>query len=68
MEFLSSNYTESTHPVFLVMQTPASVAAGYNAANTSTYQIAQLPFTPDEDYHEYRFDWSPAKVTFFVDG
>lgn len=68
MEFLSSNLTANTNPVFLVMQTPASLAAGYNAADTSTYQIAQLPFMPDTDFHEYRFDWSPEKVDFYADG
>jgi len=68
MEFLSSNYTDSSHSVFLVMQTSASAAAGYDATDTSTYQIAQLPFTPDTEFHEYRFDWTPTKVDFYADG
>lgn len=50
------------------MQTPASAAAGYNAADTSTYQISQLPFTPDTEFHEYRFDWTPTQVDFYADG
>jgi len=68
MEFLSSNLTASLSPVFLVMQTPASMAAGYNAAGTSTYQIASLPFVPTADFHEYRFDWFPNYVVFYADG
>lgn len=68
MEFLSSNDTASLSPVFLVMQTPASMAAGYNAAGTSTYQIASLPFVPTADFHEYRFDWFPNYVVFYADG
>jgi len=68
MEFLSSNLTASLSPVFLVMQTPASMAAGYNAAGTSTYQIASLPFVPTSDFHEYRFDWFPNYVVFYADG
>lgn len=27
-----------------------------------------LPFLPDSDYHEYRFDWTPLTVSFWVDG
>ena len=27
-----------------------------------------LPFRPDGGYHEYRFDWSPGKVSFYADG
>jgi beta-glucanase (GH16 family) len=68
MEFLSSNLNLTSNPVALVMQTPDSVAAGYNAANTSTFQMAQLPFAPDQGFHEYRFDWAPNRVTFFADG
>ena len=68
MEFLSSNLTDTLSPVFLVMQTPASMAAGYNAAGTSTYQIAPLPFTPTTDFHEYRFDWFANYVLFYADG
>jgi beta-glucanase (GH16 family) len=68
MEFLSSNIGSSYNPVALVMQTPESVAAGYNAANTSTFKIAQLPFAPNQDFHEYRFAWAPDRVTFFADG
>jgi len=67
MEFLSSNLTASLSPVFLVMQTPASMAAGYNAAGTSTYQIASLPFVPTADFHEYRFDWFNNYVVFYAD-
>ena len=68
IEFLSSNLTDNNNPVYLVMQTPASIAAGYNAGETSTFEVAQLPFAPTSDFHEYRFDWSPNKVDFYADG
>ncbi|KAL8894645.1 MAG: hypothetical protein Q9192_004157 [Flavoplaca navasiana] len=30
--------------------------------------VPQVPFRPSDGFHEYRFDWSPGKVVFFVDG
>lgn len=30
--------------------------------------VSQLPFHPSDGYHEYRFDWSPGKVSFYADG
>lgn len=67
MEFLSSNFTGSSNPVFLIMQTPDSVAAGYNAAGTGTYKVQELPFVPYNAFHEYRFDWTPEKASFYAD-
>ncbi|MGB3684136.1 MAG: glycoside hydrolase family 16 protein, partial [Rubrobacteraceae bacterium] len=28
----------------------------------------KLPFDPTEDFHEYRFDFYPGRVEFYVDG
>lgn len=28
----------------------------------------QVPFHPSDGYHEYRFDYSPGKVSFYTDG
>ncbi|KAL8751817.1 MAG: hypothetical protein Q9199_006168 [Rusavskia elegans] len=30
--------------------------------------VPNVPFRPSDGYHEYRFDWSPGKVSFYVDG
>jgi len=69
MEFLSREFNSSTSgPVNLVLQSPAAAEAGDNAANTPTFVVFPLPFAPDAEFHEYRFDWSPGYVTFFADG
>jgi len=68
MEFLSREFSSSSNPVNLVLQSPASAEAGFNARNTSTFAVFPLPFTPDGEFHEYRFDWSPTEVSFFADG
>jgi len=68
MEFLSREFNGTTNPVNLVLQSPASAEAGFNAANTSTFAVYPLPFAPEAEFHEYRFDWSPTKVSFFTDG
>src|SRR5262245_65874065 len=68
MEFLSKQFNESQGVVNLVLQSPESVRNGYDASNTSGYKIQHLDFRPDQKFHEYRFDWSPNRVAFYVDG
>ena len=68
MEFLSAEFNSTSQPVNLVLQSPESEEAGFNAANTATFQVHQLNFTPSEGFHEYRFDWSPNAVEFYADG
>ena len=67
MEFLSKDFTANNNSINLVIQTPASAAAGFNAAGTPDYQVIKLPFAPDDAYHEYRFDWLPDHVSFYAD-
>ncbi|KAI9698659.1 MAG: hypothetical protein M1836_003769 [Candelina mexicana] len=68
LEFLSSQFNASASPVNLVLQSPASADAGFDAANTTTFDLYQLPFQPDAGFHEYRFDWTKDKVSFYADG
>lgn len=32
------------------------------------YKLVKLAFDPAVDFHEYRFDWHPGSVDYFVDG
>lgn len=68
MELLSAEFNDTSQPVNLVLQSPESAKAGFNAANTGTFQVHQLSFTPSQGFHEYRFDWSPHAVDFYADG
>lgn len=68
MEFLSKEFNNSQGVVNLVMQTPESVVQGYDASGTPAFKVLALPFRPDERVHEYRFDWAPGSVEFYVDG
>lgn len=68
MEFLSKQFNNSQGAVNLVLQTPASLAHGYDASGTDEFRVAPLPFRPDDKFHEYRFDWTPNRVSFYVDG
>ncbi|RDW94809.1 glycoside hydrolase family 16 protein [Coleophoma crateriformis] len=70
MEFLSEQWVfeNNTFPVNLVLQSTASVAAGYNAAGTGNYIVTNLPFNPTDGYHEYRIDFIPGNVIFYGDG
>ncbi|KAL8768948.1 MAG: hypothetical protein Q9209_005003 [Squamulea sp. 1 TL-2023] len=68
MEFLSSQFNETSHPVNLVLQSKAAVDAGYDAGNTDSFQTHQLPFDPSEGFNEYRFDWFEDRVEFYANG
>ncbi|KAL8733187.1 MAG: hypothetical protein Q9181_003670 [Wetmoreana brouardii] len=39
-----------------------------HAKNLNPNKTPQVPFHPSDGYHEYRFDWSPGKVSFYTDG
>jgi len=68
MEFLSHQFNSSGGVVNLVLQTPQSVNNGYDASGTSGFEVEPLPFRPDDQFHEYRFDWTADRVAFYVDG
>lgn len=68
MEFLSKQFNDSQGAVQLVIQSPQSVQSGFDAAGTAGYQNEHLSFRPDQQFHEYRFDWTPDSVIFYVDG
>src|SRR4051812_17527117 len=68
MEFLSRQFNGSQGAVNLVLQSPQSVNAGFDASGTSGFEVKHLPFNPDGMFHEYRFDWTSERVAFYVDG
>ncbi|KAG7002377.1 glycoside hydrolase family 16 [Physcia stellaris] len=68
MEFLSTQMNDSSSPVNLVLQSPQAAEQGFSAQNTDGFANKQLPYQPDEGFHEYRFDWSPTAVKFYADG
>ncbi|KAL8929487.1 MAG: hypothetical protein Q9208_001156 [Pyrenodesmia sp. 3 TL-2023] len=50
--------TSSTSPVNFVL----------HADGPQGFATPRLPFHPSDGFHEYRFDWSPKKVSFYADG
>ncbi|KAK4639390.1 hypothetical protein QC761_707855 [Podospora bellae-mahoneyi] len=70
MEFLSKDFDKSndSYPVNLVLQSREAVLNGYDSAATSNFVKAYLPFDPTEGFHEYRIDYLPGRVYFYVDG
>ena len=69
MEFLSRefDYDNDIYPLNLVIQTPESKDRGFDARGTGTFKTVNLTFDPTEDFHEYRFDFMPGIVNFYVD-
>ncbi|KAK4222077.1 beta-glucanase [Podospora fimiseda] len=70
MEFLSKDFnsSNSSYPVNLVLQSREAVMDGFDAAKTSNFVKAYLPFDPTEGFHEYRIDYLPGRVFFYADG
>ncbi|KAK3375379.1 glycoside hydrolase family 16 protein [Podospora didyma] len=70
IEFLSKDFntTNSSYPVNLVLQSREAMQAGFNAALTSNFVKAYLPFNPAAAFHEYRIDYVPGRVFFYADG
>jgi len=64
LEFLSSQIGQNSSAINLVLHT----AQINDASQKLTYKVVELPFASDEQVHEYRFDWSRNKISFFVDG
>ncbi|UNI13551.1 hypothetical protein JDV02_000286 [Purpureocillium takamizusanense] len=69
MEFLSREFdpVNKVYPVNLVIQSPASKLAGYDASKTGLFKTVNLTFDPTADFHEYRFDYMPGRVIFYAD-
>lgn len=69
MEFLSEQFdvANNVFPVNLVIQSAESVSAGYDAAATGNFIVANLSFNPSSAFHEYRIDFVPGKVHFYAD-
>lgn len=68
MEFVSRMFNSTSHPVNLVLHTPESDALGNDASLTNSFSSYGLQFSPQDGFHEYRFDWTQQSVSFFVDG
>ena len=66
VEFLSHDYLPApatAAPVYFVNHHAPDAAGSAN-----TFNVILLPFRPDQGYHEYRFDWTPDKISFYADG
>ncbi|SPO02725.1 uncharacterized protein DNG_05400 [Cephalotrichum gorgonifer] len=70
MEFLSKDFNSKngSYPVNLIVQSPNSSEADYDAAKSGNFIRTDLPFNPTKDFHEYRFDFVPGEVHFYADG
>lgn len=69
MEFLSREFDpkKKIYPVNLVIQSEASLQAGYDASKTGTFKVVNLTFDPTAGFHEYRFDYLQDRVLFYAD-
>ncbi|KAL9001630.1 MAG: hypothetical protein Q9188_005409 [Gyalolechia gomerana] len=63
VELLSKLYTDPNKAdLLLVIHAPPDVPT------SELFRPTTVGFRPDFGYHEYRFDWTPEKVTYYADG
>lgn len=62
-EFLSKLYTDPSKADLLLV-----IHAAPEVSRDHIFQPTTVPFRPDFGYHEYRFDWTPGRITFYTDG
>jgi len=63
-EYLSKNQSI----VHQIIQTPEAAEKGFDASGTPDSKQWNSVYSLPRDYHEYRFDWLPDRVEFFLDG
>ena len=64
MEYLSKNASI----VHQIIQTTEAATKGFDASSTPDSYQWHSAFNLPQDYHEYRFDWMPDRLEFFLDG
>ncbi|KAJ5201508.1 glycoside hydrolase family 16 protein [Penicillium cinerascens] len=67
------NYTTSSQaipssPINLISHSDQSILTEYSRPNTTCYGKPILPNSLTDEFHEYRFDWMPDRVSFYFDG
>ncbi|KAF2667037.1 concanavalin A-like lectin/glucanase [Microthyrium microscopicum] len=51
----------------LVIHSPESQAAGFDASKTNSFMKDTMDWNPTKDFHEYRVDWLADGVQFYTD-
>lgn len=64
IEYLSKNASI----VHQIIQTADAAAKGFDASSTPDSKEWSSVFELAQDYHEYRFDWLPDRVEYYLDG
>jgi hypothetical protein len=71
LEILSAEQhsEESNCPIHLVVQNTSNIIQpNYNESSQMIYQMAFPPGGTPANYNEYRFDWLPGRISYYVNG
>ncbi|KAL8912802.1 MAG: hypothetical protein Q9171_002260 [Xanthocarpia ochracea] len=63
-EFLSKLYQDPAKAAALLL----IIHAGPEVPKNDLFRPTPVGFRPADGYHEYRFDWTPERVTYYADG
>ncbi|CAL8584759.1 hypothetical protein XPA_010345 [Xanthoria parietina] len=64
VEFLSKLYQDPAKAADLLLV----IHAGPEVSTNELFRPTPLSFRPQDGYHEYRFDWTPERITYYADG
>jgi hypothetical protein len=64
LELLSAEQRMNDWPVHLVVQNTSAT----EGEPGSRQLIYQMPSSPADDYNEYRFDWLPDRIDYYING
>jgi beta-glucanase (GH16 family) len=61
------NFQNGTFPLNLVLQSQQSARQGFTSATSGNWKVADVSFDPTDGFHEYRIDFIPGNVIYYVD-
>ncbi|KAL8922923.1 MAG: hypothetical protein Q9208_004885 [Pyrenodesmia sp. 3 TL-2023] len=64
VEFLSKLYQDPAKAADLLLV----IHAGPEVPTNELFRPTPVSFRPQDGYHDYRFDWTPERITYYADG
>ncbi|TKA81955.1 hypothetical protein B0A49_02532 [Cryomyces minteri] len=67
LSVISSGASTNPSSAYAITTSELSHANGDDASTTSGFKKLSVPFVASAGIHEYRFDWTPTKLAYYID-
>ncbi|TKA71562.1 hypothetical protein B0A49_09702 [Cryomyces minteri] len=67
LSVISSGASTNPSSAYAITTSELSHANGDDASTTSGFKKLSVPFVASAGIHEYRFDWTPSKLAYYID-